>query len=209
MNLFAILEQTLRIAIPYLFAAAGGVLAERAGVVSLTLEASCSPAPSPPCSAARSRAILDRHPLRHARRPRLGPAPRARLDPLPRRQIVVGIALNLLAVGTTRLFLKLIFKSSSNSGRVAGFGGEGTGALATFQNPLLWLGLAIIPILAFWIDRTPFGLRCARGRRASAAAQTLGVPVGRVRALAVAMSASSRRSAAPISRSTSTSSPTR
>ena len=33
-----LLLQTLRIAIPYLFAASGGVLAERAGIVSLTLE---------------------------------------------------------------------------------------------------------------------------------------------------------------------------
>ena len=32
------LAQTIRIAIPYLFAAAGGALAERAGIVSLTLE---------------------------------------------------------------------------------------------------------------------------------------------------------------------------
>jgi ABC-type uncharacterized transport system permease subunit len=105
--------------------------------------------------------------------------------------------------------LKLIFKSSSNSGRVAGFGGEGTGALATFQNPLLWLGLLIIPILAFWIDRTPFGLRVRAVGEHPAAAETLGV-----RSLASAPSrsrcrASSRRSAGPISRSTSTSSPTK
>jgi len=169
MKLFAILEQTVRIAIPYLFAAAGGVLAERAGIVSLTLEGFMLSG----AFAAVLGSSLTGNPwigilcgmlggliwgLLHALA-----SIRFRAD-----QIVVGIALNLLAVGTTRLFLKLIFKSSSNSGRVAGFGGEGTGALATFQNPLLWLGLLIIPILAFWIDRTPFGLR--------------------VRALAVAMS---------------------
>ena len=34
----AFIAQTIRIAIPYLFAASGGVVAERAGVVSLTLE---------------------------------------------------------------------------------------------------------------------------------------------------------------------------
>jgi len=32
------LAQTLRIAIPYLFAAAGGVVSERAGLIGLTLE---------------------------------------------------------------------------------------------------------------------------------------------------------------------------
>ena len=36
--LLAFLAQTLRIAVPYLFAAAGGVLAERSGIISLTLE---------------------------------------------------------------------------------------------------------------------------------------------------------------------------
>ena len=39
-------------------------------------------------------------------------------------QVVVGIAINLLAIGVTRFFLKLFFASSSNSPRVAGFGGN-------------------------------------------------------------------------------------
>ena len=38
MSALLFLAQTLRIAIPYLFAASGGAIAERAGVVSLTLE---------------------------------------------------------------------------------------------------------------------------------------------------------------------------
>ena len=189
MKLFAILEQTLRIAIPYLFAAAGGVLAERAGVVSLTLEGFMLSG----AFAAVLGSSLTGNPWIGILCGMLGGLVWGLLHALASirfraDQIVVGIALNLLAVGTTRLFLKLIFKSSSNSGRVAGFGGEGTGALATFQNPLLWLGLAIIPILAFWIDRTPFGLRVRAVGEHPAAAETLGVPVGRVRALAVAMS---------------------
>ena len=38
MSALAFLAQTLRIAIPYLLAAAGGVLSERAGLIGLTLE---------------------------------------------------------------------------------------------------------------------------------------------------------------------------
>jgi len=38
LNAVDFLTQTIRIAIPYLFAASGGVIAERAGIVSLTLE---------------------------------------------------------------------------------------------------------------------------------------------------------------------------
>ena len=38
MILLAFLAQTLRIAIPYLLAAAGGVISERSGLIGLTLE---------------------------------------------------------------------------------------------------------------------------------------------------------------------------
>ena len=38
MNPLSFLTQMIRIAIPYLFAASGGVVAERSGIVSLTLE---------------------------------------------------------------------------------------------------------------------------------------------------------------------------
>ena len=38
MIILAFLVQTLRIATPYLLAASGGVLSERAGIIALTLE---------------------------------------------------------------------------------------------------------------------------------------------------------------------------
>ncbi len=38
MNPFSFLTQMLRIAVPYLFAASGGVVTERAGIISLALE---------------------------------------------------------------------------------------------------------------------------------------------------------------------------
>ena len=38
MSPISFLTQMVRIAVPYLFAASGGVVAERAGIVSLTLE---------------------------------------------------------------------------------------------------------------------------------------------------------------------------
>src|SRR5690242_21353308 len=37
-SMLTFLAQTIRIAIPYLFAAAGGVISERAGLIGLTLE---------------------------------------------------------------------------------------------------------------------------------------------------------------------------
>ncbi|HTJ82358.1 MAG TPA: ABC transporter permease [Polyangiaceae bacterium] len=186
MKLVSMLEQTLRIAIPYLFAAAGGTLAERAGVVSLTLEgfmlagafsavaggfATGSAWAALLCGALGGLVFAALHALASLR---------FRAD-----QIVVGVALNLLAIGATRLFLKLVWKSSSNSARVVGFAEDAGATVATFANPLFWLGIAAIPALAWLMRATPFGLRVRAVGEHPKAAETLGVDVGRVRLLAV------------------------
>jgi general nucleoside transport system permease protein len=184
---FLILLQTLRIAIPYLFAAAGGVLAERAGIVSLTLEgfmlggAFCATLGSyffdnawagVACGIAGGLLLGALHAVSSIR---------FRAD-----QIVVAVAINLMVVGLTRFFLRLAFDSSSNSPRVAGFGGDGaSGPAATFQNPLIWLGLLVTPILAWVVTNTRFGLRVRAVGEKPEAAETLGVSVARVRYAAV------------------------
>jgi general nucleoside transport system permease protein len=189
MKIASVLEQTLRIAVPYLFAASGGVIAERSGVVSLTLEGfmltgAFTAALGGALTGSAWVAILTGalgglvFGLIHA----FGSL-RFRAD-----QIVMGIAINLLAVGATRLFLKLVFKSSSNSGRVPGFGSEGAGSLATFENPVLWVGLIAIPLVAWIVDRTPYGLRVRAAGEHPAAAASLGIDVASVRAVAVAVS---------------------
>src|SRR4030088_2676340 len=71
-------------------------------------------------------------------------------------RVVVGVAINLLAIGVTRFFLKLFFASSSNSPRVTGFGGNIRAG--GFDNPLLWLGLLVAPAVAFVLYRKPFSL---------------------------------------------------
>ena len=188
--MLAFLMQTLRIAIPYLFAASGGVVAERAGIVSLTLEGfmltgafaaalgsfySGSAWVGVLCGVAAGLGAG----LLHA-----WASVRFKAD-----QIVVGIALNLLAVGTTRFFLRLAFDSSSNSPRTPGFGTAGGGsALAAFTNPLVWMGLLVVPLVALLVYRTPFGLRLRAAGEKPEAAQSLGVPVARVRWAAVALS---------------------
>ena len=219
MTFFAILAQIVRIAVPYLFAASGGVVAERAGVVSLTLEgfmltgAFCatlgsyySGSPWIGLLAGVAGGLV--FGLLHA-----VASVRYRAD-----QIVVGIAINLLAVGLTRFFLRFAFDSSSNSPRVPGFGavggvatvstvasgagpsvggttgtaaataGGGLSALASLDNPLIWLGLLAIPVVAFVVYRTAFGLRLRAAGEKPEAALSLGVPVARVRYGAVALS---------------------
>lgn len=187
MNLLAIFAQMVRIAVPYLFAASGGVVAERSGIVSLTLEGFM-------LSGAFG-AVLGTH---YTGSPWIGVLSgmfaglifsiihaittiRYRAD-----QVVVGVAINLLAIGVTRFFLKLFFASSSNSPRVAGFGGNIKAG--GFDNPLLWLGLLVSPAVAFLIYRTPFGLRVRAVGEHPDAAESVGVSVARVRYIAVAIS---------------------
>jgi len=186
-NPVTFLTQMIRIAVPYLFAASGGVVAERAGIVSLTLEGFML--------GGAFAAVLGTN---YSGSPWVGVLTgvlgglifalihavatiRYRAD-----QVVVGVAINLLAIGVTRFFLKLFFDSSSNSPRVAGFGGNIKAA--GFDNPLLWLGLIVAPVMAFVIYRTPFGLRVRAAGEHPDAAESVGVSVKRVRYAAVALS---------------------
>jgi ABC-type uncharacterized transport system permease subunit len=191
MILLAFLAQTLRIAIPYLFAAAGGTLSERAGLIALTLEGYMLGGAF--CAAVASY---------YAASPWVGMLAavgggaalallyavctiRFRAD-----QVVVGIAINLLAIGLTRFFLRLLFDSSSNSPRVPGFQvvGSGTGFGALVQNPFVWIGVLAVAAVTWLLYRTPFGLRVRAVGEHPIAAASVGVPVARVRYLAVALS---------------------
>ncbi len=200
MTILAFLIQTLRIATPYLFAASGGVLSERAGIIALTLEgwmltgAFCaatgsfySGSPWIGLLAGVGGGVLAAalHGLASIR---------YRAD-----QVVVGIAINLLAVGLTRFLLRLAFDSSSNSPRVPGFdwflaeaapGGDmtstGVGSLlASLANPLVILGLLSLPSVWWILFRTSFGLRLRAVGEKPEAAQSLGVGAGRIRWYAV------------------------
>jgi simple sugar transport system permease protein len=191
MILLVFLAQAIRIATPYFFAAAGGVMSERVGIIGLTLEGfmltgafctalgsyySGSPWIGLLCGvgggvlAALILAVATIH---------------YRAD-----QVVSGIAVNLLAIGATQFFLRLAFDSSSNSPRVPGFGGEqlSGGILSTLANPLVAMGLVALPLLALVLYRTPFGLRVRAVGEHPQAARSVGVPVTRVRYLGVILS---------------------
>jgi len=66
--------------------------------------------------------------------------------------------------------------------------GSGTGFGALLVNPLVWLGIAVIPATAWLLYRTPFGLRVRAVGEHPTAAASVGVPVARVRYLAVLLS---------------------
>jgi simple sugar transport system permease protein len=190
--LLGLLAQTIRIAIPYLFAASGGVIAERSGIISLALEGfmlagafaaaigsyySGSAWAGVACGVVAGLAFGALHAIATIR---------FRAD-----QVVSGIAINLLAVGLTRFFLHLAFDSSSNSPRVPGFStsaASGDLLLGLLRNPLIPIGLLTIPVVGWLMYRTPLGLRVRAVGEHPAAATSLGISVRHVRYVAVTIS---------------------
>lgn len=176
-----LLFQWLRIAAPYLCAAAGGVLSERAGIIALTLEGyllagafgaamgalatgSAWLGVAAGIGAAVAVAAL------HA-----GATLRFKAD-----QVVTSVALNLLVDGATTFILRRVYDSSANSPRVEGFASGGY-----LGSPVGWLALGTLPLLWWVLFRTRFGLRVRAVGETPDAASSAGVSVARVRWLAV------------------------
>ncbi len=187
----AFLAQALRIAIPYLLAGAGGVMSERAGLIGLTLEGymlggafgaavGALATGSPVVGAVVGMIFGGLLALLYA------------VSALKFRanQVVTGVAINLLVIGLTRFFLRLLYDSSSNSPRVPGFGraDSGSGFVALAINPLVWVGLLALVVIGWVLGRTAFGLRVRAVGEHPEAAASVGVNVNRTRYAAVVLS---------------------
>ncbi len=191
MILLAFLAQTLRIAIPYLFAASGGVVSERSGLIGLGLEGYMLGGAF--CGALAS--YYSGSPWIGLLGAGVGGVALATLYALTAirfraDQVVTGIAINLLVIGLTRFFLRLGFHSSSNSPRVPGFGAEqsGTGFASLAANPLVGMGILAVAFVAWLLYRTPFGLRIRAVGEHPVAATSVGIDVARVRYTAAGLS---------------------
>ena len=191
MLVLAFLAQTFRIAIPYLFASAGGVISERVGLIALTLEGYMLGGAF--CAVVATEATGS--PWIGVLAGMAGGALLALLYAVSSvrfkaNQVIIGVALNLLVIGLTRFFLRLLFDSSSNSPRVEGFVVEqsGSGFAALAQNPLVWLGVLAVLAMGWMLYRTVFGLRIRAVGEHPQAAESVGIRVDRVRYLAAALS---------------------
>ncbi|MFT3768325.1 MAG: ABC transporter permease [Minicystis sp.] len=189
------LAETLRIATPYACAAVGGIWAERSGVIQIGLEgvllvsafSSVSVAAISGSAAlgllagVAAGALLS---LLHAVL-----VERARVH-----AVISGIALNLLAYAGTRLALRGLFDSASNSPSIAGFrlgptGSSGAAMLARFFLDPVTLAAILCAALTPWVlGRTRFGLRVRASGENPVAASSVGIDVPRVRLLALAVS---------------------
>jgi len=189
------LAETLRIATPYACAAVGGIWAERSGVIQIGLEGVLlvSAFSSVAVAATTGSAALGLV---------AGMACGALLSLLHGvlverarvHAVISGIALNLLAYAGTRLALRGLFDSASNSPSIEAFrfgptGSSGLALLARFLlDPVTIAGIACAAATPFVLGRTRFGLRVRASGENPVAAASVGIDVPRVRLLALAVS---------------------
>jgi len=98
-------------------------------------------------------------------------------------QIVAGIAINILAMGSTRLGLSLLFGSSMNSSRIAG-----VEVPYPYMDPLFIFSVVSVFAGQWILFRTPFGLRLRASGESAETAESAGVNVDGMRYAGVAVS---------------------
>jgi simple sugar transport system permease protein len=150
----AFFTQVIRISVPYALAALGGSVTERSGVVDLALEAKL-------LFGAFAAAAVG-----HATGSGLagiaaGIAAGMLVTLLQvwlslwmeADQVVVGIGLNILALGGTRFLLQIIFHEGANSPPAPSYGD------AVLGNPLVWIAVLASILVPLAVLRTRWGLR--------------------------------------------------
>lgn len=189
------IAETIRAAAPYACAAVGGIWAERAGVIQIGLEGVLlSSAFASVAAALATESALLGLAAGVAVGALLSVAHAALVERARVHAVVSGIALNLLAIGGTRLLLRGLYDSSARSPAIDGFriGPAGAGGAELLSRVLLD-PLTIAAVLAtaatpFMLARTRFGLRARAAGENPAAAASVGINVERVRYAALAIS---------------------
>jgi ABC-type uncharacterized transport system permease subunit len=176
-----VLASALRLATPLLFAAMGGVLCERSGVANVALEGKLLIG----AFASATVAYQSGNPWLGAAAGMTAGAIMGMLLALFAVRlrgdaIVVGIALNLLALGATQFLLSVFFQTSANSPRVPGFGG----AWVAGFTPLVPIAFLCVAVLAVLLRTTRFGLRVIAAGEHPEAVRSVGVDPIVVRARA-------------------------
>ena len=92
-------------------------------------------------------------------------------------EIIVGIALNLLAVGLTAFLLRTVF---GRQGTFTDPALQGLGTIAG-QTPLTYLAFLLVPVLAVFLRRHVWGFRLQGVGEAPEAARSLGVDTAKYR----------------------------
>ena len=185
----------LRYATPLLFAALGGIICERSGVINIALEGmmlmgaffgiwgadvlhswalGCLVAMAAGALLAVVHAVFSIH--------------------LRANQVVSGTGVNFLALGITGYFFIAHYGNNGTPSKISqvpnvklpliqhvGFFGGAIGNTSL----LTWLALALVPVFSVFLFRTRWGLRLRAVGEKPRAADTVGLPVLRIRYLAV------------------------
>lgn len=169
--------QVLRIAVPYLLTSLGATYSERGGVINLALEGLIL--------AGAFGATVGQFYTGSALLGVLFGIVLGVLAALlhgyitvtlKANQIVSGVAINILMVGLTQFFLKIIFHSSANSARI-----DGIEAANILLNPIFIFTVAAILLSHYIFFKTPYGLRLRATGESARAVDTLGINVTLVR----------------------------
>lgn len=190
-TLLVYLAQTLTASAPLCLAALGGVISERSGVATISLEAYLLGGAFAAATVALATASL---PLALLAAVALGATLAAVFAwstiSLRANAIVAGVAVNLLAAAGTRVALKVLYDSASNSpplpiGRASAASIGVTALVEALKAP----GVLLVPLLAWALHAmlrdTVFGLRVTACGEHPEAARSLGVSVSGVRAAAL------------------------
>jgi simple sugar transport system permease protein len=194
----ALFAATLRYATPLLFAALGGVISERSGVINIGLEGMMLMGAFFGIFAADVLGSWVLGLLVAMLAGGLLALVHAVFSiQLRANQIVSGTGINFLALGITGYFFTLHYGPSGTPVNVSqvpnvklpliqhvGFFGAAIGD----ANLMTWLALLLVPALTFYLFRTTWGLRLRSVGEKPRAADTVGLPVLRIRYFAVVAS---------------------
>ena len=187
----AFLASTVAMATPILLAALGELLVEQSGVINVGIEGSMLAGAFFALAAAYFSGSLALGLL-------AGVAAAVALNALLAllvvnlavNQVVAGTALDILALGLTGVFYRRMFGVTGSAFVVRQFGAVALGPLARIplvgraffdQNLLVYIAFAMVPLFAFVISRTRYGLRLRAAGERPEAADALGLGVYRLR----------------------------
>jgi ABC-type uncharacterized transport system permease subunit len=176
----AFVAQAVRLAVPLALAALGGSVTERSGCIDLAIEAKllfgafAAAAVGHATGSAEAGIVAGMAAGMAVAAVQAGCALGFGAD-----QVIVGVALNLVALGGTRLLLQLIYHEGTNSPPAPAYGD------AVLANPLVWLAGIAAVVVPRAVRDTRWGLRLrAAGDRPEALA-AVGASVTRARVAAV------------------------
>ncbi len=189
----ALLEATLRLAAPLLLAALGELVVERAGLINIGIEGAMLVGAFAGFAAAAGSGSA---PVGVAAATLSGAGVGVVFAVFTvgrgADQIVVGTAVNLLALGATALASRSLWSGApppapTVAPLVSGPAAEIPllGPVLLRQTPFVWVGIALAVAIGFVLSRTRIGLRLRAVGESARAADAEGVSVGRTRFAAV------------------------